>query len=273
MLTGIIIGSILLVILIMWFLSGFIFLRFILHKRKKPLNIFPKTEPKYDFRNDKEWVDSSNGRFLELKLKKKTLKARLVPIEGSHNYLISAHGFKGDYYSHTMMLHKLAKGLNASALLLVLRGDKESSFSYCSLGSKESEDLILWIKELERLDPLCNIYIYGVSMGGATVDFASNKFDSHVKGVISDSGFSRVKDQTRDLVKNKLGGFTPLFMVSVSIWYFLIFHISINKYTDEALKDCKVPFFFIHCKDDTFVNPNNITHHIENYNKNNYYEK
>ena len=110
-------------------------------------------------------------------------------------------------------------------------------------------------------------------MGGATVDFASDKFDSHVKGVISDSGFSRVKDQTRDLVKNKLGGFTPLFMVSVSIWYFLIFHISINKYTDEALKDCKVPFFFIHCKDDTFVNPNNITHHIENYNKNNYYEK
>jgi pimeloyl-ACP methyl ester carboxylesterase len=258
----IILVSILAFLIILYFAYGFIFLRFMFKRKKKPIKFKDDLSSKIDFSGDEEWINSPKGSDISFTKNKHQVKARYLPKEGSHRYLVFLHGYKGSIYSHSKMVHRLADSLKASSLILVERGDFNSPYSYTSLGEQESEDLLLLLSYILEKDPEAEFYLWGVSMGAATLIFASGSYPQQVKSAIIDSGFSSIKDEIIYLFKGKLGIFASFFYFPVKLAYHLKFGLSITKYDDSVLTKCETPIFFIHGDKDTFVPVPNLAHHL-----------
>ena len=258
-----IVGCILLALVLLYFGFGYIFLAKFFRRSKKPLKFKDNLGEKDDFSPDLDWLTSPDKEDLTYPWRKKLQRARLIPYHGSHKYLICIHGFKGSFGAHSRMNKALANALKANALLLVLRGDKESDWSYCSLGNKECEDLLRWIDFIKKRDPEARFYIWGVSMGAAISIFASDHYGPEVLGVVADSGFGNLQEQMDDLFRARLHGLAPFFEFPVKLAYQSHFLVPMDQHTDAALKHTHTPFFFIHGEKDTFVLPKNFHHNLE----------
>lgn len=249
-------------VLLLYFLVGeIVFVKFF--KRSfKPYKFKNDLSSKYDFSPDLEWLKRTHE---ELKIPDghKNLGAWLIPYEGSHRYLVCLHGFKGSFASHSGMNHRLADALKANAVLTIIRGDRESSYAYTSVGVRESEDLLTLLAFLKKRDPSATFYILGVSMGAATCIFASDHYDPSVKAVVADSGFSSLKGELQEVFHKKLGFLTSFFLFPVTVIYHCHFHRGVNRYTDASLRKTSTPFFFIHGADDDFVPLANLDHHLK----------
>ena len=75
------------------------------------------------------------------------------------------------------------------------RAHGESDGSYIGMGWLDRLDLLLWIDQIISEDPLAEIVLYGVSMGGAAVMMtAGEALPSAVKAIIEDCGYTSVYD-------------------------------------------------------------------------------
>jgi pimeloyl-ACP methyl ester carboxylesterase len=248
-------------LIVLYFVFGYVFVLMFFKRKNKPVKFKNDLSSKIDFSPDMDWLPQAEAvSFLDGGV---SCKGMMIKENGSHRYLISVHGYRGSYASHTKMVHRMASSLKANSLMLILRGDKESSYPYCSLGNLESEDLLRWIKHIKETDKEATFYLYGVSMGAATVIFAADGYDSSVKGVIADSGFSSIKDEMLYEIRFKTGFLASFLLLSARLFYRLRFHEKMDEHTDKALTNCKTPFFFIHGEKDTFVPVMNMKHPLD----------
>ncbi len=198
-----------------------------------------------------------------------TLHGRFYKGEDDKNIHIHLHGYKGEAYRDTSsgVLSSIKDGNNT--LMVDLRGHGLSGSKTVTFGLKDRYDLREWARYMdERFNHKNNIFLMGISMGGATVLMASNlDLPKSVKGIISDCPYSSVKDIILNTVRN-MGLNGKLVYPFILLTCRLYLGISLNDSSAvESVKETKLPILIIHGTSDTYV-PYKMSEKIKEANEN-----
>ena len=170
---------------------------------------------------------------------------------GIHRTAILFHGIGAELYTnlsaHARFLYK--SGFNV--LLACHRSHGRSDGRWTTIGIREQYDVLSWINRAQELGAE-EILLYGVSMGGASVSYASDKLNgTAVKAMVIDSGFYSVYEQMRrDVRKNHIPG---IMVPAQRILARLFLRVDIKSATTETLAHTCVPAFFLHGTNDETV--------------------
>lgn len=109
----------------------------------------------------------------------------------THKWVITLHGFTGtkrEMYPFAYWYH--LQGFNV--LDPDLRCQGESDGDFIGMGYTDSQDVLLWIDEILKIDPEAEIVIHGESMGAATALMLSGMEDlpEQVKCIVSDCAYT-----------------------------------------------------------------------------------
>ncbi len=179
--------------------------------------------------------------------------------EETNQYIVMSHGHTYTHhgcikYARMMMQY----GYNIVLYDQPYHGNSEGK--YTSLGHKEKHDLYEVINDtITRYGPNITLGTYGESMGAVTV-LLEAAFDNRISFIISDCGFSNLRDLLIEILKNKFK--IPRFPF---LWFSdQIFHIITGTTYNgispiDALKQINIPILFVHGKADNFIS----YHHTE----------
>ena len=183
------------------------------------------------------------------------LYARFLKNEDSHIYALCCHGYKNQRMQDisNQALHFYKMGYNV--LCPHARGHGMSEGRYIGMGADERHDIVGWIKVITDMDPGAKIFLYGVSMGGATVmTTCGEKLPDNVRCAIEDCGYSSIwKQFSYHLLKTYRLPYRPILdlcqVISKRRYGFGFKEFSAL----EQIKKTTVPFMFIHGDKDTYV--------------------
>lgn len=144
------------------------------------------------------------------------------------------------------------------------RAHGESEGKYIGFGCLDRKDALGWIDwVIKKCGTDVEIFLHGISMGGATVLMASGlQLPPQVKGIISDGGFTSPKEVFTYVLKTMYH--LPAFPIIP------LANIANKKLAGYGMDECnakrevakaKVPILFIHGSKDTFV-PVKMCHEI-----------
>lgn len=142
-----------------------------------------------------------------------------------------------------------------SMLLIDQRAHSASEGKYLTFGYKESRDVLGWVNYInERLGRDKPIVLQGLSMGGATVLMCLGlELPENVRGVLCDSAYTRNDDIIKFVMRRDHFPVWLLFPF-VRLGGILFAGYDICKCNPiEAVKQAKLPVFFIHGAEDLFV--------------------
>ena len=184
------------------------------------------------------------------------LSARLYRLKENAPVCICAHGWHGtaarDFSGGAAMLMDF--GYNV--LLLDQRAHGESEGHTLSFGINESRDLLSWITYINnKFGEKTPVYLYGVSMGAATVCMSAGMdLPVNVRGIVADSPYSSAKDiiiHTADQLKLPGKLLYPFARVGARLFGH---GADIEKMTAaDQIRRCRIPLLIIHGTDDRFV--------------------
>ena len=166
---------------------------------------------------------------------------------------ILLHGYRGSYQDMCGCF-KIAKELGHNVLLVSQRAHGKSDGKYLSFGIKESRDCLAWIEYInQRFGAEQPIILKGVSMGAATVMMASElELPENVVGILADCGYSSPEKIIRHVMRKR--HYPQLLFPFIRLGGLIFGGFDICSNTPvRALKNCKLPVFFIHGDDDRFV--------------------
>lgn len=218
------------------------------------------------YRKGIEWVAKRKGKSVEIRsfdgLK---LKALYVEADEPKRVLMMFHGWRGSWQHDFGPFAEAMAKEGCSLLFADQRAQGDSEGKYMSMGILERQDCCSWVRwmEQQKISSL-PVYLYGMSMGAATVLMASGEeLPSCVKGIIADCGFTDPYDMLLRTGKARLklvGRFT---MRRLRALCKKRCGFDFKEYTaGEAMGRCKVPVLFIHGRADDFV-PYEMT--VKNY--------
>ena len=172
---------------------------------------------------------------------------------GSRNTLILCHGFNARPLTNfgAIANEYLAKGYNI--LLPYSRAHTPSRGGRPSLGILEEEDLRDWIEYLFAHTNTKKVLLWGVSMGAATIAFASDKLESaRVKGMILDCApESLYRQYARDSEQRRLPW--PLMLPAARLIGLCAYHKDIKATVHKSLERTTIPALFLHGERDLTV--------------------
>ena len=169
---------------------------------------------------------------------------------------ICCHGYRSqgprDFCGIAQMLLEEGDGV----LLIHQRSQGNSEGHTITFGVREREDVLLWARYAERrFGPQTPLFLYGLSMGAATVLMASAlPLPGSVKGVIADCPF----DSPREIIVHTAQKAVPhaeLLWPFFQVGAFLFGH-GLRFGTvccHEAVRQATVPILILHGEDDRFV--------------------
>ena len=258
-------------ILLLYFLTTLVM--FLLVSRKKEKDFSPMAKAVEEtLKPYKDLIDKGN-KWIEDKYKKKQVKdvyienkeglrlhAILIENKKHKGIMLEDHGYrstsKRDIYPSCYHYYNLGYSL----LLIDNRTAGLSDGKYITFGVKESNDIISWVKYLNKKYPKTDIILAGVSMGASAILMAMNRIkdEMNVKGIIADSAYISGYEEVKYCINHyfKIPGF--LFIDMINIWCKLIAKFDLKgRTTIRSMKDSKIPVLIIHGKDDDFVPPDN----------------
>lgn len=210
-------------------------------------NILKKSEALRNLNLDTITIQSHDG----LKL-----TGYWYPAENAQRTILLVHGWRSawhlDFGAITPFLHQ--NGCNL--LFIEQRSHGESEGQYISFGVLERFDILSWVTYLKKdMNHELPVYLFGISMGAATVLMASGlPLENQVKGIIADCGYTSADAIIRNVLSKKKR--FPIDQ-ALSITDHICEHHAGFKYEDystlNAMKSCRIPVLFIHGADDTFV--------------------
>lgn len=180
--------------------------------------------------------------------------------EKSNKWAILCHGYT-DSAKNMSGFGKNFYENNYNILVPDARGHGDSEGNYIGMGWHERLDIVNWINFLVENNPECEILLYGISMGGATVMMVSGEenLPNNLKAIVEDCGYTSVWDEFGYQMKSlfKIPAFPILHACSLITK--LRSGYSFKEATAiEQLKKCTVPILFIHGSEDTFVPANMV---------------
>ena len=183
------------------------------------------------------------------------LYGRYFHKEGHDKLIVMCHGWKSPWY---VDFSKLAiwfyEQNNCDLLIMDERGGGQSEGKYITFGMCEKEDIhdwVMWAREKQNL----SIYLYGTSMGAATVLMVSLSLNGIVAGIIADSPFTQPYEDLTDFAKRNIHLPEKPFMPSLNF----IVKKTIKKDLKSVdsvgiLKDTTMPIIIFHGELDFFCN-------------------
>lgn len=137
------------------------------------------------------------------------LKGIFYPCNNSKKTMIWVHGYTSHAERESALPGLFYRSLGYNVLVPYLRAHDISEGKYISFGALESEDLILWVSKVNELIIGGDIIIHGLSMGGGTTLFSSNKEMENVKCLIVDAPSISIKGLfegvSKEVFKNNAG--------------------------------------------------------------------
>lgn len=168
---------------------------------------------------------------------------------------VCLHGYNSSGYEDfgSRALRYIRNGYNV--LLVNHRHHAESEGKYIGFGVLDRHDVLCWLDAVNKKIPDGEIFISGVSMGGATaMQCSCLALPENVKGIIEDCGYTSVKEefefQCRRVVR-----FVPKFLLAGINFFMKRFAgYGMNDINSvDAVAHSKVPILFIHGDSDIFV--------------------
>ncbi|MGN1164676.1 MAG: alpha/beta hydrolase [Candidatus Ornithospirochaeta sp.] len=179
---------------------------------------------------------------------------------------ILMHGYRGNAYRDFCGGCTIPMEEGWNVLLPDQRGHGGSEGHTISFGVNEKYDLCDWVEYVEKRTG-GRIYLFGISMGGATVLMASSLLDNRrIKGIVADCPYSSpigiIEKVCRDRrLPPSLS--VPLIRLSARIWG--RFSLKCQS-AAEAVSHTDVPILIIHGLDDRFV-PAYMSEEVEKANE------
>ena len=173
----------------------------------------------------------------------------------SDTTILLVHGYRSMPYNSFNMAAKNLYEQGYNLLFIVQRAHGKSEGTYTSFGMLERKDVHSWIKFINDNYNPKNLYLYGSSMGCASVEMSFEfEMPSNVKGAILDCGFSDVFK----LVKSECAKRNPfnihLTVLTMNLYCKMFAGFSLFESSGtKGLSNCKVPCFFITGKADEIV--------------------
>ncbi len=171
----------------------------------------------------------------------------------SHNWLITAHGYRGSSTNNgSLAMYFADKGWNV--LVIEQRAHGESEGKWITMGKEESKDLISWIDYVRKLDKDAEIVLHGESMAGATVMMTAGRNPKNVVAAIEDCGYTRLLDEYIHQVESNTFFRGRPFVSFLNLW--ARFRVGIDFREVLPIVDVthtKLPMLFIHGDKDKLV--------------------
>ncbi len=185
-----------------------------------------------------------------------TLVGHYIPAEKPVRTVILAHGWHGswcyDFAAQARWLHE--NGCNL--LLIEQRAQGESEGKYVSYGLLESRDLLCWTDWLLQAHPAEKLYLFGISMGAATVLMAEGipEIRERVDGILADCGFTSPYEMINFTGKRLYKMPEHPLMDLLNRWAKRKVGVDLKEYsTIDAMREATCPVLFVHGLSDTFV--------------------
>lgn len=185
------------------------------------------------------------------------LVAYFLPAEKeSKKVMILMHGYRSDGYCDFSGIKRFCHENGYHILVPHQRSHGDSEGKYICYGVKERYDVLQWSQYIaDRFGADCSIYLYGISMGAASVMMASNlSLPGQVKGIIADCGFTSPWDIFTHVLRTQyhLPRFPFLYAADFICWSRAGFRMK-DCSTVQCLEETEVPVLFIHGSCDHFV--------------------
>ena len=168
--------------------------------------------------------------------------------------------------SNSMKICLLKHNINLVAFDFAGSGLSEGK--YISLGYHEKNQVRNVVDFLERFPGVGNIGLWGRSMGAATT-LLYTPTDRRIKCIVVDSPFSDFRKLAKEICKSNVNIPSLLIEGAISIIGSTVKNkngMDINDIKPiNSVKKCKVPAFFIHAVDDTFVKYEHSENILNNY--------
>lgn len=285
--TLIVIGIIVLVLLVLFFVFGYLLIDFALVRKSSIfMDVFkikkieqtiavpgthPNLESKYDDYPLEERVQlmkcemdlDDDHKELWTEGEKGKLRAYLYDSADTHKWIILVHGYGNNAAMMVRMMDAHKELIPKYKVLLPdLIAHGSSDGKHISMGYNDRLTVKKWIAEILKMDPEASIALYGISMGAATVMITSGEDDlpENVKCVVEDCGYTSADEQFADVLysaaklpKNPLIPYMNLFC-KMRAGYSLYDASPIN-----GVRKTKLPMFFVHGEADDFV-PTRMVH-------------
>ena len=184
-----------------------------------------------------------------------SLTAELIEAEDPIGLVVAAHGFRSWPAREFALIAKHLYEQGYTVLYPYMRAHRKSEGKYITFGVKERLDIASWANLLAQKHPDLPLFLYGQSMGGASVIMASGlDLPKNTRGIIADSAFYSPKDVIGTALVNAYK--VPVFpmLPLMDLWARLLAGYSLTSTTcKEALDKTDLPFLFIHGTDDELV--------------------
>ena len=183
------------------------------------------------------------------------LCADLIEAENPIGLVVAAHGFRSWPAREFSLIAKHLYEQGYTVLYPYMRAHRNSEGKYITFGVKERYDIAAWAKLLSQKHPDLPLFLYGQSMGGASVIMASAlELPENTRGIIADSAFYSPKDVIGTALVNSYKVPTFPMLPLMDLWASIIAGYSLTATTcQEALDKTDLPFLFIHGTADSLV--------------------
>ena len=202
-----------------------------------------------------------------------TLSGRYYHVADGAPVDICFHGYRSSWMTDFSGGSELSRQMRHNLLLIDQRAHGKSQGSTITFGLLERLDLLAWVDYIgSRFGSGTPIFLYGISMGGATVLMApQEKLPSNVKGIIADCPYANAMEIILHVAKDMP---IPLWLtkpfVILGARIFGRFDIRETDARTE-ISIAKIPVLILHGEADNFVptamsdlvscNPGYITRH------------
>lgn len=176
-----------------------------------------------------------------------------LPENKSRKWAILVHGYGRDQtYAFDYAEEYLKRGYNV--LTPDLRASGTSEGFYLTMGTLESQDILIWCEKIVERDAQAKIILHGVSMGAATVLMAAALNPANVVAVVEDCGYTTAYEMFSAQMQKIFG--LPEFPIMNFVD--VVSKIKTGVAVSDAapiisVANSKIPTLFIHGDADTLV--------------------
>ena len=227
----------------------------------------PRNKFETEYEAGKAWCMQQHMQDCYMKSKDGlVLHAHYLPAKNAKRFVLLSHGYKGNTFSDFAYMARFLHENHCNLLFIDQRCCGASRGEYITFGALEQYDVQGWSYYIARRNKKrLPIYLYGESMGAASVLMASGqKLPKEVKGIIADCGFRSMKGQVKDMAANWFHlHWVGLLLLRLDLFcrIFAGFRMK-DADTTKAMEENERPVLFFHGSDDTYVDQKNT---IYNY--------
>lgn len=208
-----------------------------------------------ELEKDRSWIDGVPSEDLYIQSFDGAFLHGTAVTADTEKWVIIQH----KYQSWGRNMSHIGQGFHAlgfSVLLVDARGHGESQGEYIGMGWHDRLDIREWIQYLNDHFSCRSILLFGFSMGASTMVFVGGEeLPTNVKGIVSDSGYSSIKDVLRHQLNRRyhLPSFPFLRLASIVTKRRAGYSLIGDGDGVKQMHHCKIPILFIHCTGDTDV--------------------